>query len=153
AVSRVQIGRRSGHPNIQIASPVRSEDGGMKAYVSASLPLEPFQTMCVDTVLHTPDSRAIILDGDGTIVADTAISMRSVRTLERLALFDLAPDKRISIREGLDEFGHQSRAAVVRASGTLQEHPWTVVVLQSTSAIRAEADAARTRALYASGLV
>jgi signal transduction histidine kinase/CheY-like chemotaxis protein len=153
AISSVQIGKRTGRPNVQVASPLHDAAGGMRGWVGASLPLEPFERLCAETILHEDGLRALILDGQDGVVADTSDASSKVRSLSRWPLFAVAAPGAVAVREGIDEHGVPSYAAAVRARGKRQARPWSVLVLQPSSTVNAEADAIRARALWASALV
>ena len=147
AVSRVQMGRRSKSPNIHLAAPIRNA-GALRGYVALSIPLDRLREAAIRAVAHTEGARAVILDAEHNIVVDTAApAVDAIASLPAKGLYRAPRKKGTATRRGLDERDVEVDAASVAA--TVGTATWTAIVLQPQSVVRAEAAAARRRAMVA----
>jgi HAMP domain-containing protein len=146
AISRVQIGKRSGVPNVQIAAPVRDEQGGLVGFVEGSLDLDSIQQLVDSTIKGMPGLQVAVLDHAGRVIAYPDAKLRqAVATLSQLALFKKYTGSGIEIRTGEDDKGVAMRASVTAV--TAHGLDWNVVVYRPQVYELSQAATARTQVL------
>jgi PAS domain S-box-containing protein len=147
AVSKAQLGRIMGAPNIQIATPIRASGRSLEGYVEGSLSL---QSICELVSRHgrpQQGSAVIVLDSAARIVADSRNPEGSALNDGRaIAAFGDADGP----STGRDESGQAVRAAAASVDGLLAG--WRVIALEPQAAIDESADAARRRTWLATGI-
>lgn len=151
AISRVQIGKRSGVPNVQIASPFRDRDGKFMGFVEGSLDLSGIQDLAYRVTKGIPGLKVAVLDNEGRVIAYPDASVRNaVENLSRLPLFRNVAGKQVEIRTGRDDKGTMMRASVakVNAFGL----GWTVAVYRPVVYEETQAAAARRQVLTVAGM-
>ena len=146
AISRVQIGKRSGVPNVQIAAPVRDEQGGLVGFVEGSLDLDSIEQLVDSTIKGMPGLQVAVLDHAGRVIAYPDAKLRqAVATLSQLALFKKYTGSGIEIRTGEDDKGVAMRASVTAV--TAHGLDWNVVVYRPQVYELSQAATARTQVL------
>ena len=151
AISRVQIGKRSGVPNVQIAAPVRDEQGGLVGFVEGSLDLDSIQQLVDSTIKGMPGLQVAVLDHAGRVIAYPDAKLRqAVATLSQLALFKKYTGSGIEIRTGEDDKGVAMRASVTAV--TAHGLDWNVVVYRPQVYELSQAATARTQVLTVAGI-
>jgi signal transduction histidine kinase len=137
AISRVQIGKRTGRPNIQIATPVFGPNGQIAGYISISLDPALFQQRATRIAESRPGYRAIVLDRENQVMVHPSPSYRErMLALSNVGVFAAAPEGETEIRTGLDEEGNLARVGVT----DLSDVDWRVIVSRSWADIDREAD-------------
>lgn len=151
AISRVQIGKRSGVPNVQIAAPVRDDQGVLRGFVEGSLDLDSIQQLVDSIIRGMPGLQVAVLDHAGRVIAyPDAKLRRAVATLSQLALFKKYTGSGIEIRTGEDDKGVAMRASVTAV--TAHGLDWNVVVYRPQVYELSQAAAARTQVLTVAGI-
>ena len=149
-VSRLQIGKRTGQPNIQVATPILGSDGAFRGYVCAGLPLEHFTQLATSAVSGLPGARVVISDRENVVMVDTA--SRHQDKLGPLPLYAPALGSQSVRVSGEDERGVAMESAHSSLSGRLQGSGWTVRIMQPRDMWLAPARAAWSAALGVAGL-
>jgi signal transduction histidine kinase/sensor domain CHASE-containing protein len=151
AISRVQIGKRSGVPNVQIAAPVRDPKGDMVGFVEGSLDLDGIQELVDSTIKGMPGLQVAVLDHEGRVIVYPDEKVRkAVKNLSHLALFKKLGGNGIEIRTGVDDKGVAMRASITTL--TAYDLDWSVVVYRPQVYEQSQAAAARTQVLTVAGL-
>jgi len=151
AISRVQIGKRSGVPNVQIVAPIWSEENEMIGFAEGSLDLKSIQGMADRITEGLSGLRAAVLDHEGRVIAHPEASVReAVKNLSELTLFKKIEGVETVIHTGVDDQGVAMRASAagVQAYGL----DWTVVVYRPESAVQTQAADARQKVILVAGL-
>lgn len=150
AISRVQIGKRTGTPNIQIVSPIWDRFGRMAGFAEGSLDLTGIQEDAARVVHGIPGLQAAVLDDNGRVIAHPDDDARaSMRHLSSVPLFQPSPDGRVLLRSDRDAQGVMMRAAVTGIA--FRGLHWTTLVYRPESLIRGHAAAARRDAAVIAG--
>ena len=138
AVSRVQIGRITHRPNIQIAAPIHDAHGELLGYVSISLDPGLLQ-MEANSLSNSSGVRTIVLDRESRVLVHPDPAVRAeTRALGEVGVFAAAAagsGPRIELRSGLDENGEPGRFAIV----TLDDPRWRVIAGRSWAQIDRDA--------------
>ena len=151
AVSRVQVGRRTKHPNVHVAAPISGFHGEMIGFVVMSLSLDHFSMMAHQSLGRAEGVRAIVVDREDRVVVDTEVgSMGEVRTLQ-LPLLRAASNGRSQHRSGRDDRDTDVWVAAVRAELEGNRLGWTVLVTQDAALVSRETAAARRRTGWVTG--
>ena len=151
AISRVQIGKRSGVPNVQIAAPVRDGQGDLVGFVEGSLDLDSIQQLVDSTIKGMPGLQVAVLDHAGRVIAYPDAKLRqAVATLSQLALFKKYTGSGIEIRTGEDDKDVKMRASVTAV--TAHGLDWNVVVYRPQVYELSQAATARTQVLTVAGI-
>ena len=151
AISRVQIGKRTGVPNVQIVAPVRDKKGRMIGFVEGSLDLSGIQELADRITQGIPGLNVAVLDHEGRVIAHPDASLRKqVVNLSGLALFHKAGGKNVEVRSDVDDKGVMMRASI--AGVTDYDLDWTVAVYRPQSYEQGQAAAARSQVLTIAGL-
>ncbi len=151
AISRVQIGKRSGVPNIQIAAPFWDAQGKMWGFVEGSLDLSGIQDLANRIIKGIPGLNVVVLDHEGRVVAHPDEAARkAVKSLAHVALFNKVSGEGAKIHTGVDERGIQMRASVIGMDSYGLN--WTVAVYRPAADEQAMAAAARQQVLTIAGL-
>jgi signal transduction histidine kinase len=151
AVSRVQIGKRSGVPNVQIVAPILDKKGGLAGFVEGSLDLNGIQELADRITQGIPGLAVAVLDHEGRVIAHPDENVRkAVAKLSNLALFKKTSGNYIEIRSGVDDKGVMMRASIAGMSSYGLD--WSVVVYRPQVYEQAQAAAARTQVLTIAGL-
>ncbi len=151
AISRVQIGKRSGVPNVQIATPVKDSNGRLMGFVEGSLDLRAIQSLVNQITRGIPGLNVAVLDNDGRAIAypDRRV-LKAVENLSRLPLFRKVHGTKTVIRTGVDDKGTKMRASVapVDAYGL----DWTVAAYRPAVYEQTQVALARRQVLAVAGL-
>jgi len=151
AISRVQIGKRSGVPNVQIAAPIRDRNGGIAGFVEGSLDLSGIQDLVSQVTKGITGLNVAVLDNEGRVIAFPDDSMRkAVENLSYLPLFHKAQANAPEIRTGEDETGTKMRATVTGVGEYGLD--WTVAVYRPQAYEQAQTAAARRQVLTIAGI-
>lgn len=151
AISRVQIGKRSGVPNVQIAAPILDRAGKVAGFVEGSLDLNGIEAMAERIVSGIPGLAVAVLDHEGRVIAFPDPGPRNaVANLSRLPLFGKVAGKGMEIRTGDDNHGTLMRASAVALPDFGLD--WTVVVYRPQSYEQGQAAVARGQVLTVAGL-
>ena len=151
AISRVQIGKRSGVPNVQIAAPIHDAKGAMVGFVEGSLDLDGIQALIDSTIKGMPGINVAVLDHEGRVIAYPDETVRkAVKNLSHLPLFKQPGDDRMRIRTGVDDKGIEMRASIAEVSAYGLD--WRVAVYRPQVYEQNQAAAARTQVLTVAGL-
>ncbi|MGN6110358.1 MAG: hybrid sensor histidine kinase/response regulator [Kofleriaceae bacterium] len=137
-ISRVQRGRRSGVPNVQVVAPIHDEDGGMIGFAEGSIDLHRVAESVAHALRGASDSRVIVTDGHGRVLADSSGRLEVLADVSELEL--LAPSPDAQVRSVRDEQRRPVRIAHATLTRTVG---WTVVAVRDEAAIAALASAAR----------
>jgi signal transduction histidine kinase len=151
AISRVQIGKRSGVPNVQIAAPIRDRRSRIVGFVEGSLDLSGIQDLASHVTRGIPGLKVAVLDNEGRVIAypDENVQ-KAVKNLSYLNLFRKVNGNGTEIRTGVNDKGTMMRASVagVNAYGL----DWTVTVYRPEVYIQAQTAAARRQVLTVAGI-
>lgn len=151
AISRVQIGKRSGVPNVQIAAPIHDGRGHIIGFVEGSLDLGGIQALIDSTIKGMPGLRVAVLDHEGRVIAYPDATVRkAVTNLSHLALFKKLDDDHTVIRTGVDDKGTAMRASATAM--TAYGLDWRVMVYRPQVYEQTQVAAARTQVLTVAGL-
>lgn len=146
AISRVQIGKRSGVPNVQIVAPIRDGKGAMVGFVEGSLDLDGIQALVDSIIKGVPGLHVAVLDHEGRVIAYPDEQVRkAVKNLSHLALFKKLDGDGTRIRTGVDDKGVAMRASV--AAVTAYGLDWTVAVYRPQVYEQTQVATARTQVL------
>lgn len=151
AISRVQIGKRSGVPNVQIAAPIKDHNGTMDGFVEGSLDLSGIQKLVSQVTKGMSDLDVAVLDNEGRVIAYPDESVRkAVKNLSNLNIFEQAQGKEPEIRTGADDKGDMVRATVTG----VDEYGlgWTVAVYRPQAYEQAQTALARRQVLTVAGI-
>ena len=151
AISRVQIGKRSGVPNVQIAAPIKDSRGGIAGFVEGSLDLSGIQDLVSQVIKGMTGLNVAVLDNEGRVIAFPDDSVRkAVKNLSYLPLFRQARDGNPEIRSGADNKGDMMRATVTG----VDEYGlgWTVVVYRPQAYELTQTALARRQVLTVAGI-
>lgn len=148
AISRPQLGRRSGEPNVQVAAPIRDAGGQIIGFAEASIDLSAIKGVLRNLTSEHEGLRAVVVDGEGRVVADSA---GSLALLEPAAgdVFAAGP-RSVTARVATDDGGARVYAAVATIS--TRELGWRVAVFRDEAEVDARASAARRHATTATAL-
>ncbi len=150
-ISRVQIGKNSGVPNIQIVAPIRSEAGEMIGFAEGSLDLSSIQEMADRITSGISGLKAAVLDHEGrVIVHPEPLVRKSVANLSDLPLFQPVRGNVTEIHMGVDEKGILMRASA--AGVDAYGFGWTVVVYRPQAEVQTQAAAARKDVMTIAGM-
>jgi diguanylate cyclase (GGDEF)-like protein len=151
AISRVQVGKRTGVPNIQIAAPILDGSGRLTGFAEGSLDLTGIQEAAARVVQGVPGLQAAVLDETGRVIAHPDAAYRaSVRSLGMLPLFQPTDDSRVLLRSSQDTEGVMMRAAV--SAMEFRGLRWTAVVYRPVALIQEQAAIARRHAMLVAGI-
>ena len=151
AISRVQIGKRSGVPNVQIAAPIHDGKGATVGFVEGSLDLDGIQVLIDATIKGVSGLNAAVLDHEGRVIAHPNEAVReAVKNLSHLALFQNADDGSTAVRTGVDDQGVAMRASITTMPAYGLD--WRVVVYRPQAYEQSQAAAARSQVLTVTGL-
>lgn len=151
AISRVQIGKRSGVPNVQIAAPIKDSHGRFAGFVEGSLDLSGIQELVSQVTRGMTGLNVAVLDNEGRVIAYPDEKIRkAVKDLSYLSIFQHPQGKAPEIRTGADDKGVKMRATVtgVDAYGL----GWTVAVYRPQSYELAQTALARWQVLTVAGI-
>jgi signal transduction histidine kinase len=145
AISRVQVGKRTHLPNVQIAAPIRDRSGRITGFAEGSLNLTGIQEIADRILQGLPGIRTAIIDEQGHVIAHPDEALRlSVKNISYLPLFEPHTGPDVMLRSGKDDRGIMMRAAV---AGVPYNHlDWTVIAYQPESFIEEQSGRARTQA-------
>ncbi len=144
AVSRVQEGRRSGVPNLQIAAPVLARDGSVAGFVEGSVSLSLVRDVVERVADEAENYELVVIDAQRRLLADTRVDAKSVLSdVTQTELF--APAGAPSVRTAPDEAGVSMTG--VAAGVRVQGGDWTVVTYQPREDVLAHAADARRQTL------
>jgi two-component system, NtrC family, sensor kinase len=122
AISRVQLGKRSGVPNVQVVAPIHDAAGQFVAYAEGSIDLHSMHDAVAHVIEGVSDSRVIVVDGHRRVLADSTGQLGVLADASVLKLDDEAT---------ADEHGQPVRAAVE----SMHNVGWTVNVLRDSSSV------------------
>jgi PAS domain S-box-containing protein len=71
AVSRVQLGKRTGVPNLQIGAPILFADGAFRGIAEGSIDLGGLQVLVKAVASDLMDYRVVVIDNHDAVVADS----------------------------------------------------------------------------------
>lgn len=133
AISRVQMGRRLGVPNVQIAAPIFDSGHTLTGYAEGSISLEPLFDLVLRGSRDISEGRILILDATSRVVANSSPSNRLV--LQDLSSLQLLqhPDGCPPLRTARDDRGVLVRGAVMDVGEPLGG--WVVAVLLPISSV------------------
>jgi signal transduction histidine kinase len=150
-VSRVQIGKRTHVPNVQIVSPILDGSGKMVGFAEGSLDLTGIQEAADRIIKGIPGLKSVVIDEEGRVIAHPDEVYRlSVKNLADLPLFQPSPSPGVVLRSGKDSHGVMMRAAV--AGIQTNSLNWTVLVYRPEAVILEQAAPARRHAIWVAGL-
>ncbi|WDT76681.1 MAG: ATP-binding protein [Candidatus Manganitrophus sp.] len=145
-ISQVQLGRRSGVPNIQIATPIWGPEQMLAGFAEGSVDLTEIQSLTEQIASSDPDLRLAVLDKEGRVIAHPNPALRrEMRPLAHLPLYQPAIRSLGEIRVERDEEGVPVRATAVPISA--QGLDWTVVVSRPQTVIEQHAAVAQRQTL------
>lgn len=150
-ISRVQMGKRTHVPNVQIVTPILGGSGIMVGFAEGSLGLSGIQEEADRIVQGIPGLQAAVIDDEGRVIAHPDEAYRvSMKDLSALPLFKPNSGPNVVFRSGNDSQGIIMRAAVagIRSNGL----NWTVVVYRPESVIKEQAAAAQHHAVLIAGI-
>jgi PAS domain S-box-containing protein len=139
-ISGVQLGKRSGAPNVQIVAPIRDRAGSMVGFAEGSIDLDGISESIAHAVGGAPDSRIVVADGGGKVLADSGGRLDVLTDISATRLWRDAD----GVRSTLDENDTTVRVATATMS---REPRWRVTAMREQSSVEALADAARRDAL------
>jgi len=115
--SRVQIGKNSGVPNIQIVAPITDSAGEMIAFAEGSLDLRSIHEMADRLTKGISGVQVAVLDHEGRVMTHPDKEVRdTVKNLSHLSLFQKVKAKGIQVRTGIDDKGVMMHASVAEVS-------------------------------------
>ena len=150
SLSRVQIGKKTGVPNVQIGAPLIGAAGEFLGIAEGSVKLDGLQQLVHGIANNLSMTRIVIVDDQAHVVADSA--QTTIDTLGSVAdqsVFE-RPERGVQYRVAVDEKSVLTRATVLRAQ--VQGKPWTVVVMRPDSVVVAVAEHARSQTVQAVAL-
>jgi signal transduction histidine kinase len=150
-VSRVQVGKRTHVPNVQIVSPILDASGVMVGFAEGSLDLTGIQEAADRIIKGIPGLMAVVIDEEGRVIAHPDEEYRlSVKNLSDLPLFQPSRKPGVVVRSGKDSHDVLMRAAV--AGIQTNNLYWTVLVYRPEAVILEQAAPARRHAIWVAGL-
>jgi diguanylate cyclase (GGDEF)-like protein/PAS domain S-box-containing protein len=150
-ISRIQVGKNSGVPNVQIAAPIWDQRHKMVGFAEGSLDLGSMQRMADRLTGGLPGLKAAVLDHEGRVIVHPDARVRAaLASLSHLQIFQKPVGKTTAVRTGPDESGNEMRAYVVAVKA--HDLDWTVSVYQPQADVQTEAAAARKRIGIIAGL-
>jgi PAS domain S-box-containing protein len=147
SLSKVQIGKRSGVPNIQIGAPILDSQGTFLGLAEGSVDLAVIQAMVVENGRDLQDLRISISDEEGNLVADS--SKGEIHELDNVGEFAaFAPSPGAGeVRRAVDEQGQMMLVASV--SVPVAGRTWLVAVMRAERVVLESADRAKRQTLRA----
>jgi PAS domain S-box-containing protein len=142
-ISRVQLGKRSGVPNVQVVAPIHDRTGTMIGFAEGSIDLHGISESIANAVGGWRDSRVIVTDGFGKILADSSGRLGVLTDVSAMELVRGIPGETV-VRSTVDERDTAVRVAIATMAG---RSGWTVTAMREQSSVEALADAARRDAL------
>ncbi len=151
AISRVQIGKRSGAPKVQIVAPIWDKNHEMKGFAEGALDLRAIQVMADRLTSATSGLQVAVLDHEGRVIAHPDKEVRNaVKNLSDLRIFQKVKAAETEVQTGMDDKGIMMRASVAGVNQYALD--WTVAVYRPAAAVRTQAAAARKNVLTIAGV-
>jgi serine phosphatase RsbU (regulator of sigma subunit) len=145
--SQIEIGKFTGLPTIHVCAPVwAATRDHLTGSVVAALSLQYLSDVTARIVGAFGDMRALVLDGQGRIIAGTA-EARLMGETWRAAPTDPLPAGKVILRDVVDENETPMRSASATVSH--QGLGWTAVVMRPHASIEEQARRARTSTFLA----
>lgn len=123
AISRVQVGRVTGSPDIQIVAPIRSAHGEMIGFVCTSVDLQRLSERAGVFARGLEQGRLLVLDKERRVIADSSRQSASLVDVAPVALYAATTEP--EIRWGTDETNVEVSAAVVAVAEP--SRGWSVI--------------------------
>lgn len=142
AISRVQVGRLTGSPDIQIVAPITDAAGVMVGFVCTSVDLQRLSERAAVFARGLSEGRILVLDKERRVIADSTRERASLVDVSPIALYSHAEQP--SIRRGLDEVGARVSSATVPVAEP--RRGWSVIASVPVRLVE-------TRAASAQGVV
>lgn len=133
-VSKVQHGRLSGVPNVQIASPMLNASGDFIGIVEGSVNLDPLLEETRRAAQGIVDGRVVVLDAQHRVLADSTSPVVTLRSVADVSVF------RGNGIDPVDENGELVYAATVPV--TESGVAWRVVAMRSRASVERQANVA-----------
>jgi HAMP domain-containing protein len=152
-LSRVEIGRFTGMPTIHVCAPVLTTEDHLAGSVVAALSLQYLSDLAAHVVGPFGEMRALVLDADGRVIADTGGGRATSVGRPWIAPpSGVVAEGKAVFRDVADEGGAAMRSAW--ATVAEQGVGWTVLVLRPQATIEQHARRARdsTLAVVVAGL-
>lgn len=141
AVSRVQLGKLTGVPNLQIGVPILAADGSFRGIAEGSIDLGGLQVLVKAVAKNLVNYRVVVIDNHDAVVADSdQVKIDAVQRVEGVPLgMALVGDNEVRIMS--DEHG-VSQWAVVHGL-FVRGHRWRVVAVRPLVDLHNSAEQAR----------
>jgi PAS domain S-box-containing protein len=141
AISRVQVGKRTGVPNLQVGVPIFTEQGAFRGIAEGSINLTGLQTVVKAVARDLTDYRIMVIDEFDGVIADSDRSdislVRSVTGIGLFANTTTPSDVRVlPDAEGVVHWAVAQRLSVMGQG-------WRVLVTRPYANLMSSADAAR----------
>jgi signal transduction histidine kinase len=142
SLSRVQLGKRTRVPNIQVGTPIITDGGTFVGLAEGSLDLGILQSVVTQAGSNLTGTRIAIIDDHGFLIADS--QKTAIHRLERI--FDSALASRENgtnhqLVSGKDDTLIRATTTTLTPTG----RKWTVFVMRPDAEVIAAAQAVRTR--------
>jgi serine phosphatase RsbU (regulator of sigma subunit) len=123
SISRVQVGRVTGSPDIQIVAPILDDSGEMIGFVCTSVDLQRLSERAAVFARGLTEGRLLVLDKERRVIADSTRRQATLTDVSPVALY--ASTSEPVTRSGADETNTLTAAATVPVSEP--SRGWNVV--------------------------
>jgi PAS domain S-box-containing protein len=141
AISRVQMGKRTGMPNLQVGAPIFTAQGMFRGIAEGSINLTGLQVVVKAVARDFTDYRIMVIDEFDAVIADSArAEIKLVQSVAGIGLFEdtatLSDVRVLPDAEGVLHWAVAQRLSVMGQS-------WRVLVIRPYTDLLNSADAAR----------
>lgn len=144
SISRVQVGRVTGSPDIQIVAPIDDDSGKMIGFVCTSVDLQRLSERAAVFARGLMQGRILVLDKERRVIADSTQQRASLKDVSAVQLY--SANELPVTRSGPDEAGVLVSATLVPVAMPGSE--WSVIASVPVRVVQDRTTSARAVVLF-----